>query len=342
MAELRGERKDINKMLKATRQFDVETRKWAKHHKETELIPELHVLEKSFKDLKSAVDVKQLAKAASEKELRETTKDFRNNASGNSLWYDVMEKCLMPHGFRKSFYHGGDAEGGPIQELMSQAKEAITDTRELLLNEFGDDRMKHVLITERLPLYQDCLVLWDGFFSLMRTREELYTDVVAEKAERFLTAGLDAWFRLGLTNKVSIHTMAAHAIGDLKFWRGLFKRNEEFMEQLHQVGITDALRTRGLTTIARKAEAIQKFYWLSSRSDVREQIQAVNDSRKRNFTTDRAAAGEAAKAGRELRRQETVERYKLGQPNLRDPTATITACDRTEDDLSSVDSMDTN
>jgi hypothetical protein len=175
----------------------------------------------------------------------------------------------------------------------------------------------------------------------MRTREELYTEEVAEEAERFLAAGLDAWFRLGLTNKVSIHTMGAHAIEDLKFWRGLWKRNEEFMEQLHQVGITDALRTRGLNTIARKAAAIQKFYWLSSRSDVRGQIRDVNDSRKRNFTTDRAAAGEAAKAGRELRRQETVERYELGQPNLRDPTNTITACDSTNNDFSIVD-MDTN
>jgi hypothetical protein len=131
--------------------------------------------------------------------------------------------------------------------------------------------------TERLTLYRDCLVLWDGLSSLMRTREKLYTEEVAEEAERFLTAGLDAWFRLGLTNKVSIHTMGAHAIEDLKFWRGLWKRNEEFMEQLHQVGITDALRTRGLNTIARKAAAIQKFYWLSSRSDVRGQIRDVND-----------------------------------------------------------------
>jgi hypothetical protein len=76
--------------------------------------------------------------------------------------------------------------------------------------------------------------------------------------------------------------------------------------------------------------------------DVWGQIQDVNDSRKRKFTTDRAAAGEAAKAGREQRRQETVERYEfLGQPNLRDPTNTITACDSTNDDLS-IGNMDTN
>ena len=62
----------------------------------------------------------------------------------------------------------------------------------------------------------------------------------------------------------------------------LCKCNEEFMEQLHQIGIRDALRTRGLLSIARKTASNQQFYSLCSRRDILEQIEAANKSRKWN------------------------------------------------------------
>ena len=89
---------------------------------------------------------------------------------------------------------------------------------------------------------------------------------------RFRIAATDAWNRLGFPGTLKLHCIEAHAIGE-----GLKHR---FVEQMHQHGRRDMLRTRGLRYFNRRIASVVRFQAMEARHDVAKQQETVRQRQK--------------------------------------------------------------
>ena len=126
------------------------------------------------------------------------------------------------------------------------------------------------------------------WFSSMVSQGSDCTPELLNGAMRFRIAATDAWNRLGFPGTLKLHCIEAHAIGDVNFWKGLKHR---FVEQMHQHGRRDMLRTRGLRYFNRRIASVVRFQAMEARDDVEKHQEAVRQRRKRHFGYDRLAAG---------------------------------------------------
>jgi hypothetical protein len=86
-----------------------------------------------------------------------------------------IEEVLKKAGIDSAAYHGGDLTGNSVKILMGRASDLFSELFNLLKGEgeskgFTAEKLKHIEI--RCSTYRDCLVLFDGFFSGLRTRPE--------------------------------------------------------------------------------------------------------------------------------------------------------------------------
>ena len=81
--------------------------------------------------------------------------------------------------------------------------------------------------------------------------------------------------------------------------KGLKHRTEDFVEQMHQHGRRDMLRTRGLRYFNRRIASVVRFQAMESRDDVEKHQEAVRQRRKKHFGHDRLAARSNAHNKRE-------------------------------------------
>ena len=98
------------------------------------------------------------------------------------------------------------------------------------------------------------------------------TPELVDEATRFRIAATDAWNRLGFPGTLKLHCIEAHAIGDVNFWKGLKHR---FVEQMHQHGRRDMLRTRGLRYFKRRIASVVRFQAMEACRDVAKQQETV-------------------------------------------------------------------
>ena len=145
------------------------------------------------------------------------------------------------------------------------------------------------------------------------------TPELVDEATRYRIAATDAWNRLGFPGTLKLHCIEAHAIGDVNFWKGLKHRTEDFVEQMHQHGRRDMLRTRGLRYFNRRIASVVRFQAMEARHDVAKQQETVRQRQKRRFRHDRPPAGSNAHDKRETGRYTALDNYTLGLNKLGNP-----------------------
>ena len=157
-----------------------------------------------------------------------------------------LENKLHEYGIRRPTYHGGDLTGVKIKQLLQSIDIIFEDFRQIIIVEedrLADDDEVHKMTS----MYSTLGFLFDGIFSLGRTKcGELSADVIS-LTRRMVNAFLRMWRYLRLSMKgPKIHGMEDHLLDQMIEYEGIGKFCEDFVEQAHQYGVKEEIRTRGL------------------------------------------------------------------------------------------------
>lgn len=268
----------------------------------------------------------------------------------------IDQEALYPFGIDRPAEHGGKLAGRGCKNLMGNAKDVFEIIKSILDEEASSANMS-TEGKEELKVFceytRDCLILFDGFFSAMRTPgREMDTpekkNAVKESAQAYLEAAIDLWIALSLSMTPKCHVAFAHAISMLP----VDIDAEEWVERLHQIRLKMLARLRGQRDRARRCayesrreqqnrvanvEAIQEHVRQQRalpestaakrresrrRRETSEEQQQQTGRRRKNDSEDRAELREETLAswkGREPRKLPTAEEL-----NVKEATTTAT------------------
>ena len=161
----------------------------------------------------------------------------------------IDQEALYPFGIERPAEHGGKLAGRGCKNLMGNAWSVFEIIKSILLEEATSNSMSEhgKKEIELLCDYtRDCLVLLDGFFSLMRTStKEIDTpekkQQVIRTGEEYLSHVALLWDALSLSWTPKFHVAMAHALSKLP----VDIDAEEWVERLHQIRIRNLVRLRG-------------------------------------------------------------------------------------------------
>jgi len=131
-----------------------------------------------------------------------------------------------------------------------------------------------------------CMESFDGLFNRLRSTpsEQKPATELLSKAAAFLEAGLKYWHILGLSITPKIHMLEDHVLVKLQVEKGLWNKDEEFVEWAHQMG----LKYNRLTKASMR-DAIHRYTYMSkwerARSDaeIKRLQNQTTANRKRNM-----------------------------------------------------------
>jgi hypothetical protein len=132
-----------------------------------------------------------------------------------------------------------------------------------------------------------CLLLFDGFLSILRTDHEDLTPELIAKARDYTTKALAVWRILKLSVTPKCHGSEYHACDQLEFLQGLADFCEDWVEQLHQLGLKNNRRTKGVRNRDRKYALYTKWEQLSGNRKVQKIKAEVKENRKRKLQHNR-------------------------------------------------------
>jgi hypothetical protein len=242
---------------------------------------------------------------------------------------------------KRPSWHGGDILGNECRKLMSWARLIFDQIKEFLLEKLEEDggsqRTKRE-VTKRCDIVAKALLLFDGFLSILRTPHQDLTPAHIAKAREYSRKALTVWRILQLSVTPKAHGGEDHACDQLEFLKGLADYCEDWVEQLHQLGLKNNRRTKTIRDRNRKYQLYAKWEQLSGNRNVQKVKEEVQKKRKRNIKTTRGLDTEAAlqiekKLYREHALQEDNSQW-TGENRLLSPEEIIRldAEDRLEED----------
>jgi hypothetical protein len=250
---------------------------------------ELSVLKKKKTELSQANTAAKLAVVEVEKTEGRYPKPIRKG----------LEHILAKEwNIKRPSWHGGDILGNECRKLMSSARLIYDELKEFLLQRLEEDgasaRRKRE-VRKRCDLIAKCLLLFDGFLSILRTEHKDLTPALIAKAREYARKALAVWRILKLSVTPKCHGSEDHACDQLEFLWGLADFCEDWVEQLHQLGLKNNRRTKVIRNRERKYELYTKWEQLSGNRSVQKIKKEVHLKRKRKLqNADRAADTEAA------------------------------------------------
>jgi hypothetical protein len=150
---------------------------------------------------------------------------------------------------------GGDILGNECRKLMSSARLILDQIKEFLLERLeengGSARAKRE-VKKRCDIVAKALLLFDGLLSLLRTPHKDLTPWKILQARRYATKALEVWRILNLSVTPKCHGSEDHACDQLEFLWGLADFCEDWVEQLHQLGLKNNRRTKTIRDRERK------------------------------------------------------------------------------------------
>jgi hypothetical protein len=104
-------------------------------------------------------------------------------------------------------------------------------------------------VSKRCDIIAKCLLLFDGFLSILRTEhKDDLTPVLTAKAREHATKALAVWRTLKLSVTPKSHGSECHACDQLELLQGIADFCEDWSEQLHQLGLKNDRRTKGVSS----------------------------------------------------------------------------------------------
>jgi len=138
--------------------------------------------------------------------------------------------------FQGGAYHGGDITGGLVKKLMQNACSIFDELTEFLKEVKNEKNIMEEPVwenlAERMRITMLCLESFDGLFSRLQSAptEENPASKMWKEAASFLVASLKYWHLLGLSITPKIHMLEDHILFKLKFEKGLWNKDEEFIK----------------------------------------------------------------------------------------------------------------
>jgi len=198
---------------------------------------------------------------------------------------------------KRPSWHGGDILGNECRKLMSSARLILDQIKEFLLERLeengGSARAKRE-VKKRCDIVAKALLLFDGLLSLLRTPPKDLTARKILQARRYAKKALEVWRILELSVTPKCHGSEYHACDQLEFLWGLADFCEDWVEQLHQLGLKNNKRTKTIRDRDRKYKLYTHWEQLNGNRNVQKIKKEVLGKRKRPLQNN--TAGETATA----------------------------------------------
>jgi hypothetical protein len=187
---------------------------------------------------------------------------------------------------KRPSWHGGDVLGDECRKLMAWARFVHNQMKafplEKMVEDGASERAKKE-VTKRCDIVAKCLLLFDGFLSVLRTEHEDLNPELIAKAREHATKALALWRMLKLSVTPKCHGSEHHAADQLEFPQGLADFCEDWVQQLHQLGSKNNQRTKGVRNRDRKCGLHTKSEQLSGNRNVQRTKVEEKENQKRKL-----------------------------------------------------------
>jgi hypothetical protein len=198
---------------------------------------------------------------------------------------------------KRPSWHGGDILGNECRKLMAWSRPIFEQIKAFLLDQLEEDGGSERAKTEvrkRCDIVAKALLLFDGFLSLVRTEHKDLTPQHITKAREYATKAVSVWRLMKLSVTPKCHASEDHACDQLELLKGLADFCEDWVEQLHQLGLKNNRRTKTIRNRDRKYKLYTQWEQLSGNREVQGIKKQVNRKRKRNLQNSKGADTAAA------------------------------------------------
>ena len=145
-------------------------------------------------------------------------------------------------------------------------------------------------MTKRCDIVAKALLLFDGFLSLLRTEHKDLTPQHITRAREYATKAVAVWRILELSVTPKCHASEDHACDQLESLKGIADFCEDWVEQLHQLGLKNNRRTKTIRNRDRKYKLYTRWEQLSRNRNVQRIKLEVHKKRKWKLQHSRGAA----------------------------------------------------
>jgi hypothetical protein len=224
---------------------------------------ELSALKKQKTELSQRNTAAKVEVAKVKKELGKYSKPIRQG----------LERILARDwNIKRPSWHGGDLLGNECQKLMAWSRLIFEQIKAFLLDQLEEDGGSERAKTEvqkRCNIVATALLLFDGFLSLVRTEhKDLTPQPHITKAREYAAKAVAVWWIMELSVTPKCHASEDHACNQLELLKGLADFCEDWVEQLHQLGLKNNRRMKTIRNRDRKYKLYTQWEQLSGNREV--------------------------------------------------------------------------
>ena len=222
---------------------------------------------------------------------------------------DLMLRVLRSIGVELTRYHGGTLAGMDVKKLVANASFVFDEFAKILkAKKRSECRLSDDDIDRLCEEHKQCLLLWDGAFSLARGINP--TDHDCNLYLCYVKAAVDCHIRLGISVTPKVHLMLCHVYDQMKnIPGGLGEKMEDWVELMHQIGARARRRFRTTRDVKMRAGFKARMDQRGSRADIKKRISEVAEETKRNFVKPITKIEDERRGLREERRFEALKQY---------------------------------
>jgi Rad3-related DNA helicase len=203
------------------------------------------------------------------------------------------------------------------EKVLLQKIDIVFDEFHNIILECEDRKADKIEVFQVVTMYQNLGYLLDGVFSIARTPYGEMNEEKCQLMDRTVNALMKMWRYLRLSMKgPKIHGVEDHLRDQMNEIGGIGDYLEDFVEQGHQTGVKDEIRTKGLN---RMKAFIAHLNWEFRNNRVgvflaKEVKRKTGRKRKRNANTRRIES----KISRETKQLKSIEDVESGKYSLID------------------------
>jgi hypothetical protein len=220
-----------------------------------------------------------------------------------------LETQLLEYGISRPEYHGGDLTGVKVKVLLQNIDKIFLDFKTLIIGVDGrgadDDEVNSII-----EMYTHLGFILDGIFSMGRTKCGELTDEIVDTTRRMIKAVLHLWRCLRMSMQgPKIHGMEDHLLEQMIRFNGIGDFTEDFVEQAHQYGVKEELRTRSLNR-GKAFKSHSRWEFTSNQLGVqraKEEVMKLSSRKRKRGTEDKKIASKLTRDERRMNSLLAVE-----------------------------------
>ena len=309
LAELRNERKEL--ILIVNQRDDLNPRKFVLSKEErNNLTEQKQVIAEEIDALvkaRSEIDAEVTAYNKSVSMIKKRVTNLKDKRGGQESVRMGLEQCLRKNKIDRAKYHGGQLEGKTVMLLFQKAGDIFNDMKICVLAAEPVD-CPETEIKDMTKRYVEICTLFDGLFSLARTKSGEANDDIFKETEKYVKAVMIKWRDLLLSNDMlKIHGIEDHLVPQMKKFNGIGCFIEDFIEQAHQFGMLDESRTSNMRDRERAANCHCAWEEIGQNHKVINKRQEVSTRSRRNLKRNRL--GERKQIDQNVKKEKKIFLY---------------------------------